>query len=177
MVSTIANNPGIWVQSSQFDVKNINVYGNISLNTQNQSKAIVNQYIDYLSRNYTANPMSGFVSNTVPYDFHLTASSPAKNFANGEPSFPATDKDGNTRSANNLDAGAYQATVTGSSSPSPVPPKPGDANGDNMVNEADYTLWLSHYGQTISGIANGDFNGDNTVNGIDYVVWLNNYGK
>jgi hypothetical protein len=46
-----------------------------------------------------------------------------------------------------------------------------------LVNEADYAIWLSHFGQTVSGIANGDFNGDGHVDGIDYTIWLNYYGK
>ncbi len=49
-----------------------------------------------------------------------------------------------------------------------------DANGDGLVNEADYNIWLSHYGQTVLGISMGDFNNDNKVDGIDYVIWLNN---
>lgn len=55
--------------------------------------------------------------------------------------------------------------------------KPGDANGDDLVNEIDYTIWLSHYGQVTSGITNGDFSRNGQVDGVDYIIWLNNYGK
>jgi hypothetical protein len=54
---------------------------------------------------------------------------------------------------------------------------PGDANSDGKVDESDYSIWLSHFGQVITGEANGDFNGDGHVDGIDYTIWLNNYGK
>lgn len=60
--------------------------------------------------------------------------------------------------------------------PTPAP-KIGDGNGDGAVNGQDYVVWLSHYGQSLSGSANGDYNGDGAVNGLDYVVWLSNYGK
>jgi hypothetical protein len=55
--------------------------------------------------------------------------------------------------------------------------KPGDANGDNKVDEADYTVWLSHFGTASLGISNGDFNNDGIIDGIDYAIWLTNYGK
>lgn len=55
--------------------------------------------------------------------------------------------------------------------------KPGDANGDNIVNETDYTVWLSHFGQSVTGVSNGDFNGSGQIDGVDYTIWLNNYGK
>ncbi|KKU96020.1 MAG: hypothetical protein UY28_C0039G0002 [Candidatus Amesbacteria bacterium GW2011_GWB1_48_13] len=61
--------------------------------------------------------------------------------------------------------------------PTPTPTnKPGDANGDNLVNGLDYLIWLSHFGQNVSGPANGDFNNNGVVNGADYLVWLSNYG-
>ena len=64
-------------------------------------------------------------------------------------------------------------------SPSPTPaPKSGDANGDGLVNETDYGIWLLDYNKGISGGAStGDFNLDGTVDGADYVLWLNNSGK
>lgn len=54
---------------------------------------------------------------------------------------------------------------------------PGDANSDGKVDGIDFTIWLSHYGQGIAGVANGDFNIDNQVDGIDFTIWLSNYGK
>ncbi len=55
--------------------------------------------------------------------------------------------------------------------------KTGDANGDNVVNGADYILWLNNYqDHTTLGASKGDFNADGVVNGTDFVVWLTNYG-
>jgi len=63
------------------------------------------------------------------------------------------------------------------SSPTPTS-VPGDANGDRLVDEADYQIWLNHYNQSSSnGSSDGDFNNDNVVDGVDYVIWLNNYGS
>ncbi|MBI3980842.1 hypothetical protein HY345_02490 [Candidatus Microgenomates bacterium] len=53
--------------------------------------------------------------------------------------------------------------------------KPGDANGDNVVDGVDYVIWLNHYNQTTNkGVSEGDFNKDNKVDGLDYVIWVNN---
>jgi hypothetical protein len=86
-----------------------------------------------------------------------------------------------------LDAGAmeYGTGITPSRTPTPTPSrtptpvaKPGDANGDNLVNGADYFVWLQFYGRSVTGgQASGDFNGSGTVNGADYFVWLSNYGR
>lgn len=70
-------------------------------------------------------------------------------------------------------------TIPPTVTPSPTPtPKPGDANGDGLVTETDYSVWLANFGKTtIRGASSGDFNGDGIVDGIDYVIWLNNDGK
>jgi len=69
---------------------------------------------------------------------------------------------------------------TGATTPTHAPtpaPKPGDANGDMKVDEIDYTVWLSHFSQTVTGGVNiGDFNGDGKVDGIDYSIWTTHYG-
>lgn len=67
-----------------------------------------------------------------------------------------------------MNIGAY-ASQTQSS-------KPGDANGDNQVDETDYQIWYNHFGQQTSGASVGDFNSSSIVDGIDYVIWLNHYG-
>ena len=61
-------------------------------------------------------------------------------------------------------------SVTGSS-------KPGDANGDNLVDGTDYSIWHSKYNQSALGAANGDFDNNGFVDGPDYVIWLNNYNR
>jgi hypothetical protein len=44
----------------------------------------------------------------APFDFHITTGSPAVNYANKETIFPQLDADGQLRSIDHLDAGAYQ---------------------------------------------------------------------
>jgi parallel beta-helix repeat protein len=82
------------------------------------------------------------------------------------------------------DMGAHEyasLSVSPTHSPTPVPTssdKPGDANGDGFVNGADYFIWLTYYGQTVTGGASrGDFTGDGFVSGADYFIWLQNYGR
>jgi len=53
----------------------------------------------------------------------------------------------------------------------------GDINGDNIVDQADYTVWYNHYGQSPATWADGDVTGDNIVDQADYTVWYNNYGS
>jgi hypothetical protein len=54
---------------------------------------------------------------------------------------------------------------------------PGDANGDESVDGADYTVWADHYGRsTEAGARDGDFNGDGLVDGADYTVWADHFG-
>ena len=55
--------------------------------------------------------------------------------------------------------------------------KPGDANGDNLVDGTDYSIWHSKYNQSALGAANGDFDNNGFVDGPDYVIWLNNYNR
>jgi hypothetical protein len=51
----------------------------------------------------------------------------------------------------------------------------GDANVDNLVNGADYSIWSSNYGfQGIFG--DGDFDGDGTVGTADILLFYENYG-
>lgn len=54
---------------------------------------------------------------------------------------------------------------------------PGDANGDHLVNGADYTSWADHFQQSNPppSFGQGDFNGDGLVNGADYTLWADNF--
>ncbi len=52
---------------------------------------------------------------------------------------------------------------------------PGDYDGSGTVDEADYTVWKSAFGQTGSGLA-ADGNGDGVVDTADYTVWRDNRG-
>jgi formylglycine-generating enzyme required for sulfatase activity len=50
----------------------------------------------------------------------------------------------------------------------------GDANGDVLVDGADYTIWADHFLLPGVGFALGDFNMDGVVNGADYTLWADN---
>lgn len=52
---------------------------------------------------------------------------------------------------------------------------PGDYNGDNVVNLADYTVWRDSLGATGVGLA-ADGNGNEMVDAADYQVWKDNFG-
>ncbi len=72
---------------------------------------------------------------------------------------------------------AIIANTSPSPSPSSLPVKPGDANGDNKVDGVDYVVWLNHYNQNVTGTASGDYNNSGKVDGVDYIIWVNGYGK
>jgi pectate lyase len=60
--------------------------------------------------------------------------------------------------------------------PTPETNVPGDGNGDEVVDIADYPFWINNYNtQTSGGPQYGDFNKSGFVDGIDYTIWLNNY--
>ncbi|MGI9455437.1 MAG: LamG-like jellyroll fold domain-containing protein, partial [Aeoliella sp.] len=52
---------------------------------------------------------------------------------------------------------------------------PGDYNGNNVVDAADYTIWRNTLGSTTDLRADGDENG--TVEAADYTLWKNNFGN
>ncbi len=55
---------------------------------------------------------------------------------------------------------------------------PGDYNGDNRVDAADYTVWRDHLGSVGStGAPSGDGNGDLVVDELDYFLWRSNFGR
>jgi carbohydrate esterase-like sialic acid-specific acetylesterase len=54
---------------------------------------------------------------------------------------------------------------------------PGDANGDGIVSDADYTLWADHYAQTGATWEDGDFSLNGVVTEADYTIWADNYGQ
>jgi hypothetical protein len=55
---------------------------------------------------------------------------------------------------------------------------PGDFNGDNVVDAADYTVWRDQLGSvgTVESPA-GDGNGDLVVDAADYQIWRQNFGR
>lgn len=80
-------------------------------------------------------------------------------------------------STNIIGGGSVTTTQIPVASPTPRTVKQGDANEDGSVNNADYTIWLSNYMQSVFGQTRGDFNNSGGVDGIDYVMWLINYGR
>jgi beta-glucanase (GH16 family) len=53
---------------------------------------------------------------------------------------------------------------------------PGDYNGDNVVDAADYTVWRDSLGQSGIGLA-ADGSGNGTVGESDYDIWRNAFGQ
>jgi hypothetical protein len=83
--------------------KTFEIYGNLLVSP---SGNYVDGPTDYVSRNHTTTNAQGFADD----DYHLSASHPARQCANGEPTYPATDKDHRPRPSGNgaLDCGAFQ---------------------------------------------------------------------
>jgi hypothetical protein len=109
---------GFAVTSPDFEAKNVELYGNLFINTQDSSKTFNPEYVDYSSSNYTSTSLDGFMNpNKSPYDFQLTANSPARYYASTEAHFPATDISGVMRAAGYLDAGAYQFSAPPTTKP------------------------------------------------------------
>ncbi len=52
----------------------------------------------------------------------------------------------------------------------------GDYDRSGTVDQADYTLWKSSYGQSVSSGSGADGNSDGVVNLADYTIWRNNLG-
>src|SRR5690606_27972399 len=57
----------------------------------------------------------------------------------------------------------------------PVVVRDGDFDGSGTVDQADYRMWKSMFGQTGPGLA-ADANGDQVVDAADYSIWRNNLG-
>lgn len=55
--------------------------------------------------------------------------------------------------------------------------KPGDCNGDGLVNSTDLAIFSFNYGKSGVTFAQGDFTGDGMVNSADVAVLSFNWGK
>jgi subtilisin family serine protease len=51
---------------------------------------------------------------------------------------------------------------------------PGDFNGDTMVDDDDFELWIATYRSTVD--LRADHNGNNRVDAGDYTIWRDHYG-
>jgi hypothetical protein len=56
-------------------------------------------------------------------------------------------------------------------------PLPGDANGDDRVNLADFNLLAAHFGRSGRGVASGDANFDGLVNLSDFNLLAGHFGQ
>jgi hypothetical protein len=108
------------------------------------------------------------------YDYHLKSVSPACTGGEGGTyvgAYPCG-SGGSTPIPTATSARTPTPTSRPATSPTPVRIL-GDATGDGLVNEDDYTVYLTHYGKSVStGTAAADFNDDGKVDGIDYIIWL-----
>lgn len=114
-VTTASTWPAVYVGNNY---NNIKLYGNhiVDLRTSTNTPKYISHWLsstatNFLAKNssnYTASNLASFVDG-ANFDFHLSSSSGAINFANSETDFPAKDIEGKTRSAGSLDAGAYSA--------------------------------------------------------------------
>jgi hypothetical protein len=55
-------------------------------------------------------------------------------------------------------------------------PIPGDYDGNRTVEQADYTVWRSTFGTSVSPGSGADGNGNGTIDAADYAVWRRNVG-
>ena len=56
-----------------------------------------------------------------------------------------------------------------------TPAKPGDYNGDGLVDANDFAVWRSTFGSTTDASADGNSDGD--VDARDYVIWRKNFRR
>jgi peptidoglycan/xylan/chitin deacetylase (PgdA/CDA1 family) len=68
-------------------------------------------------------------------------------------------------------------SALGNTTTTPPAAKPGDANGDGLVNIKDATIVSLNWGKTVIGAAQGDLNGDGTVNIKDATLISLNWSK
>ena len=100
---------GIEVESSNFNDKHIEVYGNLVINSKNITKTISPDYIDVFTGNVIATTLSWlFNVKDEPYDFRLVGDFAQLTFPRDVPDFPKFDIIGNQRNSEDLNAGAYQ---------------------------------------------------------------------
>jgi hypothetical protein len=54
---------------------------------------------------------------------------------------------------------------------------PGDYNGDDHVDAADYVTWRKSFGQNVAHWSGADGSGDGIVDEVDFDVWKANFGS
>ena len=53
---------------------------------------------------------------------------------------------------------------------------PGDINGDNLTNAADFIIQAGHFGSAVAPNTSGDLNGDGLVSAADFVILAGDFG-
>lgn len=139
---------------------------------------------------FMASPCGSADYNTYLFGYNNSTHTASRmdyvNSAN-ELGFIATDVNGDSFTVNIYRVGSsapildWSKTFSKGTGPSVTPKpgtKPGDANGDNSVDDLDYIVWAKYYGlANATGPAQGDFNADRKTDDLDYVIWANNYLK
>jgi hypothetical protein len=59
----------------------------------------------------------------------------------------------------------------------PVPELSGDYNRDEVVDAADFVMWVKTFGLTVPQYDGADGNGDTMVDDDDYPIWTENFGE
>lgn len=92
----------------------------------------------------------------------------------GGPSLEIIDPLGDATNAANWRASAMVGGSPGTDGE--LEPIPGDYDGNRTVEQADYNVWRSMFGQLVDPGAGADGNGDGTIDAADYLVWRKNLG-
>jgi len=112
---------------------------------------------------------------------------------NGGPTFthslsgesPALDMGANPRSLATDQRGASYARIVGGQADIGAfelqtvigPVLPGDYNGNDVVDAADYVLWRKTLGTEVAQFSGADGNGNSSIDPGDYGVWRTNFGN
>lgn len=67
----------------------------------------------------------------------------------------------------------WRASNSAGGNPGTVGRIPGDYDGNQIVQQADYEQWKATYGTAVTPNTGADGNGDGIVNAADYIVWRN----
>jgi hypothetical protein len=98
------------------------------------------------------------------------------------PALTSTDTGGWTEFMIGSNAGNYNAPIAfyfdnwRFTTPAVAEPLPGDFNGNDVVDAADYTVWRDHFGSTDDSVLNGNGDGVAGVGPGDFDLWKANFG-
>lgn len=103
----------------------------------------------------------------------LLDGSPAFNLGSNPQSLVADQRGGSYSRVigGKADIGAFESQT------SVGPSLPGDYNGNNVVDAADYVLWRKTMGSSVTTYSGSDGNGNGAVDVGDYGVWRSNFGS